>query len=235
MLQPIVERVYAVPGLSSGRVYVVEAAQGLALIDTSLDANTANKLEPQLQAKGWSLKDIQHILITHAHPDHVGGLATFQQRTNAHTIVHHRDAQATRTGSIVRPDPSQLTGMTALMTRIMPSFPLPAPARADQELQGGERLDAILPGLQVINTPGHSPGHSSFYWPDAKLLFAGDAVMHLPWGLVLPFAAFTVDMQQARQSVRALAQMDIQILLCGHGTPILREAQARLGMLVAKL
>src|SRR5512145_2171326 len=165
-MQPIVEAVYAVPGMSVGRIYIITGRDGLALVDTSLSPATPARLEPQLQQQGYTLTDIRHILITHAHPDHIGGLAAFQQRTNARTYVHRRDAPAVRGESpLVRPRREAVRGFAKLMS-YGPTFAPPLPARVDVELKGGEKLDSILPGLEVVEMVGHSPGHVGFWWPE---------------------------------------------------------------------
>lgn len=227
-MRPLIESIYAVPGMSTGRIYVIVGHDGLTLIDTSLSPQTPRRLEPQLQKRSFQLDDIRHILITHAHPDHLGGLADFQRRTKARTCAHRRDAPVIRGEmTLVRPRREYLTGLARLMS-YGPTMPPPAPARVDVELSGGQVLDEVLPGLQVIETPGHSPGHIAFWWPEKRLLFGGDVMMHLPWGLALPVAAFTPDMAEARRSVRKVADLDVDILCLGHGAPIVGGAAARI-------
>lgn len=227
-MELIVEPVYAVPGMSMGRLYVIAGSDGLALVDASLSPRTPQRLEPQLLQEGYKLDDIRHILITHAHPDHLGGLAAFQRTANARTYVHHRDASVVRGEMpMVRPRRETLRGLSRLMSAML--APPPAtPARVDVELKGGQTLDEILPGLEVVETFGHSPGHVCFWWPEKRLLFGGDVVMHLPWGLALPFAAFSVDMQAAKRSVYRATDLNPDILCPGHGAPIIGGAGAAL-------
>ena len=72
-MQSITSGVRAFTGLLVGRVYLIEDADGLSLVDTGLGL-TANKIITQLRQLGRSPTDVKRILITHAHPDHVGGL-----------------------------------------------------------------------------------------------------------------------------------------------------------------
>lgn len=234
-MELIVEPIYAVPGMSVGRLYLIVGNDGLALVDTSLSPQTPQRLEAQLRRQGYKLEDIRHILITHAHPDHIGGLAAFQRAANARTYVHRRDAPVVR-GEMpqVRPRPEELRGFARLMSA-GPAMPLPTPARVDMELKGGHTLDEILPGLEVVETFGHSPGHVCFWWPEKRLLFGGDVVMRLPWGLALPFAAFTPDMQAARRSVYRVADLRPDILCPGHGAPIIGGAGAALRAFAERL
>lgn len=231
----IVEPVYAVPGMSPGRLYVIEVEDGLALVDTSLSPQTPQRLEPQLHQQGYKLDDIRYILLTHAHPDHYGGLAAFQRVTNTRTYVHRRDAPVVRGEMpMVRPRREDLSGIARLISA-GPTMPPPTPARVDVEIKGGDILDAILPGLEVIETFGHSPGHVCFWWPEKRLLFGGDVVMHLPWGLSLPFAAYTADMQAAKRSVYRVADLQPDILCPGHGAPIMGGAGTKLRALAERL
>jgi glyoxylase-like metal-dependent hydrolase (beta-lactamase superfamily II) len=233
-MKQITENIYAVPGLSVGRIYVITGGDGLTVIDTSLPPQTPQKLEPQLQAAGYQLSDIRHILITHAHPDHTGGLVAFQRVTNASLEVHHRDAAVVRGETVMaRPKSDQLRGLSRLVM-LMPAMSPPPPARVDVEFHGGEKLDAILPGFEVVETFGHSPGHVSYWWPERRVLFCGDVVMHL-WGLSKPIATFTSDMDEAIRSIRKIADMDVDILCMGHGAPIVGGAAQKLRAFAAKL
>ncbi|MBZ0277517.1 MAG: MBL fold metallo-hydrolase [Anaerolineae bacterium] len=227
-MKQLTDRIYAVPGMSPGRIYVIRGKDGLALVDTSMAANTPQRLEPQLKAAGYALNDIHDILITHAHPDHLGGLRAFQQVTNARTGIHHRDASVTRGEmAFVRPRPADVHGLSMPMA-YGPTMSPPPPARVDVEFQERYALDEILPGLVVIETFGHSPGHVSYWWPEKRVLFCGDVVMHLPWGLMTPIAAFTPDMAEAKRSIRKIAELDVDILCPGHGNPIVGGAAAKL-------
>jgi glyoxylase-like metal-dependent hydrolase (beta-lactamase superfamily II) len=234
-MKRIVERVYSVSRLGFGRMYVVEAADGLALIDTSSRPDTPRRLIPQFRQFGFRLEAIKHILITHAHLDHVGSLDEFQRMTPARTYAHRREAMVIRGEQPVQyATPADLHGINKLLTAV----PLPAyvpVARVDVELKGGETLDAVLPGLCVILTPGHTVGHTSYYWPEKRLLFGGDVVLHLPWGLSLPYQPAGYSLEETRRSVRKVAEMDIDVLCLGHGQPLVGGAAAKLRILAAKL
>jgi glyoxylase-like metal-dependent hydrolase (beta-lactamase superfamily II) len=101
-------------------------------------------------------------------------------------------------------------------------------------LEGNEVLD-VLGGLHVIPTPGHTPGSISLYAPKYKLLMVGDALNKRGNILRLPLRTVSTDVEEARLSVRKMAQMDIEVLCLGHGQPIMQNANASLQALVKRL
>jgi glyoxylase-like metal-dependent hydrolase (beta-lactamase superfamily II) len=205
----IVPGVYTFTGLLMGRVYALESTDGLTLIDTGLGL-AAGKVLQQLQANGHSPSDVKHILITHAHPDHIGGLAKLQAATGAQVVAH----------AVEWP----------LLVRQVPVLPQTTAAR--REVQDGETLPEVLNGLRVMLTPGHTRGHVSFWQPDRHLLFCGDVVMRLP-RLRLPFAAFTVDMNENKRSIKQIAELNAEVICFGHGQPLMNDA-AQLRAFAAK-
>jgi glyoxylase-like metal-dependent hydrolase (beta-lactamase superfamily II) len=222
-MQQITPRVYTFTGLLIGRVYALEDADGLTLVDAGLGL-AAKKVLAQLQADGRQPSEVKRILITHAHPDHVGGLLELQAATDARVIAHPLERPviegevsiARRTSGIRLPD-----------TKVKAT-----PVQC--EVQGGETLPEVLGGLQVIFTPGHAPGHICFWQSDRRLLFCGDVLMRLP-RLRLPFAAFTVDMEENKRSVKKLAELEASVVCFGHGQPLMRDAASQLRAFAAKL
>lgn len=209
-MQLIVPGVYTFTGLLVGRVYALESIDGLALIGAGLGL-AANKVLKQLRAGGYSPSDVKRILITHAHPDHIGGLAKLQAATGAQVVAHPLD--------------------WPLLLRQVSALPNTPAVR--REVQDGEILPEVLNGLQVILTPGHTHGHVSFWQPDRRLLFCGDVVMRLP-RLRLPFAPFTVDMAENKRSIKKIAELNAEVVCFGHGQPLMHDA-AQLCAFAAKL
>jgi glyoxylase-like metal-dependent hydrolase (beta-lactamase superfamily II) len=209
-MQLIVPGVYAFSGLVMGRVYALESTDGLTLIDAGLGL-AANKVLQQLRAGGRLPSDVKRILITHAHPDHIGGLAKLQAATGAQVVAHSLEW------------PLLLRQVSAL----------PDTPAARREVEDGETLPEVLNGLQVILTPGHTLGHVSFWQLDRRLLFCGDVVMRLP-RLRLPFAAFTVDMAENKRSIKQLAGLNAEVVCFGHGQPLLPDTAAQLRAFAAK-
>jgi glyoxylase-like metal-dependent hydrolase (beta-lactamase superfamily II) len=89
-------------------------------------------------------------------------------------------------------------------------------------------------GLRVVTTPGHTAGHIAVLDPDSGLLVAGDALSNTA-GLAGSPPQFTADQAQADESVRKLADLDVQRILFGHGDPVESGAAQALRDLAASL
>ena len=67
--------------------------------------------------------------------------------------------------------------------------------------------------LRVFHSPGHSPGDTTLYWPEKKVLIAGDLIFYRSTGRVdLPGG----DPKALRSSIERLSELDIEYVLCGH-------------------
>ena len=90
--------------------------------------------------------------------------------------------------------------------------------------------------LQIIETPGHTPGHISVFDPDVGVVVAGDALNGANGGLVGANPNFTSDMDLAGESIKKLAALpDVQSVLMGHGEPVLTDGGSALAELAASL
>ncbi len=219
-MKQIIPGLYTFTGLIMGRVYLIEDPDGLTLIDTGI-GNAVPKILRQLQAAGRTARDVKRILITHAHPDHIGGLPALHAATGAQVITSAGERSVIE-GEIPIQGPPR-DRQSALMKLMPRPSPLSTPTPVDQVVGDGAMLKEVMGGLQVIATPGHAPDHISFWQPQQRILFCGDVLMRLG-GLRLPPAAFTVDMAEDKRSIRRLAALRPRLVCFGHGLPLGRNA-----------
>jgi len=97
------------------------------------------------------------------------------------------------------------------------------PTQVDEIIEPEQTLP-ILGGLRVIASPGHTPGHVSFYAPQHKLLIAGDSLNAIGGKLKFVDGSMTWNYERGMQSVREQAALKPEIVVVGHG-PMLQGAQ----------
>ena len=212
-MQEIVSGIHTFSGLGIGRVYLLKGADGYTILDGGIPP-AGKKIMAQLAAAGISAESIKRILITHAHPDHVGGIPHLIKETGADLVVPIGEAAVVNGEMDVPRAP----------TRFRPPKTTYTDMQASSTLNDGDTLD-ILGGLQAIETPGHAPGHMSYWQPERRILFTGDTIFRMPGSkLRLPWAFLTVDMAQNIRSIKRLAALEPETVLFGHGEPLIRDA-----------
>ena len=219
-VKELVDGLHMIPGVVN--TYLIEAADGLTLIDTGLPKGDKAILGA-IRDIGRSPGDLKNIVLTHAHPDHIGGLAAVVLATGARTFMHALDMPIAERGSGFRPMTAAPGLLSGLLFRL---FSRPGatvdPATIDQPLSDGEVLP-IAGGLEVIGVPGHCAGQVALLWRQRRVLFAADVCANM-MGLGPPIGY--EDRGEGESSQRKLAALDFDIACFGHGKPILRDAGA---------
>ena len=194
------------------------------LVDAGMPG-TGARLAEELDALGLPPSAVRRVIISHHHVDHVGGLAEVVALTGAEVWAHRDDAgvidgsvarstsPAVREAMLAQLPPEEHPAALERMRQMsaVPGFPV------DLRLVGGEEL-AVLGGVRMLHTPGHTPGHLALYVPALALLLPGDLLRYEEGVVRQGPAHFTADQAQAAASVRMLAELPVERLLGYHGT-----------------
>jgi metallo-beta-lactamase class B len=144
-------------GLSS---ILITSDEGHVLIDAGLD-ESADLIADNIRSLGFKLEDVKTIVFSHAHYDHVGGVAELQRMTGAEVVASRWAAQALRRGRGGEDDPQFALGQ---------AFPAVEEVRT---IRDGETLQVGLIALTGHSTPGHTPGGMSWSWYSCERLRCG--------------------------------------------------------------
>jgi len=158
-------------------------------------------LMKQMGADGFALPDVDLILCTHGHPDHVEAAGFVRDQSGAKIGIHKEDEFII--DKIIR----HFTGEAIDFPSLAPDFYL-----EEGELDTGTSSEAER--IEVLHTPGHSPGGVCFYLPGQKALISGDTIFDGSIGRAdLPGGS----METLGQSVEKLSRLeDLELLLPGH-------------------
>jgi glyoxylase-like metal-dependent hydrolase (beta-lactamase superfamily II) len=152
--------------------YLVDGDDGITLVDVGW-ASAPDRLLKALAQQGRGTGDVKRIVITHAHPDHVRGLAGLRREVPAEVLIHAADAGWLRRGRV---PPGGRSGAAGTLLDALPLLHW-TPVEPDGHLDDGAVI-AGSNGLRVIHTPGHTPGHVVLFHEPTKTLLTGDAVFH---------------------------------------------------------
>ena len=227
--------VYSMDQSKGGHVhaFLLDEGTALTLIDTLFDTD-ARRIIDRIGSIGRSVEDLKHIVLTHAHRSHLGGLATLKELSGATVYSHAWEADIVageRTAQPVTPVPmrplSTYWSVYYLQLGAALGRGKHPPCLVDTTLEDGDTVGPV----RVLHTPGHTPGHLAFWWPESRALFAGDAIATYPvFGPGWP--AFTLNPTQHRASLRRMAELDPAVLAVGHGDPLTAGAAERVRSLV---
>ena len=130
---------------------LITSDRGHALIDGGLP-ESATLILANIEALGFDPSDVRVILNSHAHYDHAGGIAALQRATGAEVLSTGASAQALLTGELTADDPQRDTALA------FPAVP------AVSVISDGDTVRAGSVNLIAVETPGHSPGGTSWTW-----------------------------------------------------------------------
>lgn len=204
-MQHLTGQVWWVNEAVGAHCYLIDEPGRLILVDPGLSLGL-NRVARALHDSGRSPRAVTHLLLTHYDGDHTQAAAEWQRRTGAGVWLGAADA-AILTGAVAVPTPFR-----RLMAGVM----------GIAELPGGLHLiqgqNEILPGVQAIPTPGHTPGHVVFRYADVA--FIGDSAMVTKHGELTGMPGFlNSDAVAAAGSLALVDSLDVTWRCAGHSAP----------------
>lgn len=214
---------------------LIEAGAHKILVDCGYPG-FAPFIEEALVQAGTTLAGVTDVVITHHDLDHVGALYEIMQ---AHPGIRvHASAQEALfvNGSQKAPRLLQAEALLDQLPDDQKTWALAFQAQLENiravEVPNSLGEDAeSWKGVQTIATPGHTPGHISLYLPAQKTLIAADAVVYVNGKLDIANPEYTLDLPQAVESVRKIAALGADRLICYHGGMVENPEPLLVGLL----
>jgi glyoxylase-like metal-dependent hydrolase (beta-lactamase superfamily II) len=213
--EAVADGVGRIPGFVNS--YTVRRGTTILLIDTTF-SRRAKPLVRAFHAAGVPLEEVNRVLLTHHHVDHMGGAACLAEATHAPVACHGGDVEYVD-GRRKQPMPL----LMRLLVRVHP-------VSVSSILSDGDKVD----GLSVLHVPGHTPGEIALYDAERRILYSGDSVVEHRGRLTLPGRRFASNLVQAVHSLGRLRSLDIELLLPGHGEPVSRDVAGLLDDLIRR-
>ena len=215
--------------------FLLDDGADLTLVDALYDTD-ARRILARIARLGRAVTDLKQIVLTHGHRSHLGGAAVLKRLSGATVACHAWEADIVAGDRKAQPVPIR---PTRPLRTYLPTYYLQLgaalglgrhpPCAVDRTLADGDRIGP----LQVIHTPGHSPGHLAFWWPERRVLFAGDAIV--TWPEFAPgWPAFTLNLRQHRHSIARMAELQPEVVAVGHGEPVTAWGAERVRALVER-
>jgi glyoxylase-like metal-dependent hydrolase (beta-lactamase superfamily II) len=217
---------------SSANVFVVSDDRGLILFDVGCgNEDAVSRLTTAMEEQGFHLTDVHTIVLSHAHPDHAGGIARILARIRPRLIIHATDAAAAKNLDLLpisfnvhlyntyyEMDYDLLAFFAdsgCAMSAVPPDYPL-------DTVQEGDHIEAGNFSFQVVHTPGHAPGHICLYDQEKKLLLSFDLVGTVPaW-----YSPGTGGATGFLNSLDKVEKLELEVILPSHGGPIEAPSEA---------
>jgi glyoxylase-like metal-dependent hydrolase (beta-lactamase superfamily II) len=208
--------------------YLIEEGGRLTVVDAGLPAHW-NSLLSALSALGRSRGDVEALVLTHAHFDHVGFAERARRELGVPVYVHENDAPLAARPWMYFSECSPMPYFvrygtwTNLVSFVRAGALVTPPVRIVRRFGDEDTLD--VPGSpRVVFTPGHTLGHVALHLPERGVVISGDAlVTYDPYtgmrGPRVVARAATADSERALDSLAPLAATGADVILPGHGEP----------------
>jgi glyoxylase-like metal-dependent hydrolase (beta-lactamase superfamily II) len=207
------DHLYKLTRMGMVNCYLVREDDGFTLVDTGLPGSADDIIKAASAAGG----EIRRIALTHAHQDHIGSLAALREKLGdeVEVLISERDARFMAGDKSIDEHEPQ--------AKPRGSYPK-LDVETTRHLDGGDRVGS----LEVVPSPGHTPGHVAFLDTRDRTLIAGDAYQTLGGiavsGKLRPLfplpALATWHKPTCLESARALRDLDPSRLAVGHGRVI---------------
>jgi glyoxylase-like metal-dependent hydrolase (beta-lactamase superfamily II) len=211
--------------ISHVNAYLID---GTILVDcgSAGDPSCADALDAAFEQAGHRVEDVEHLVLTHVHSDHMGLARLVLERSGAELWAHPDDAHFNDAVN----DTDRIVAARERRSRQegVPEARLEPFRTAAEELEGA--LGPVTPdhhlrdgvqvrSWQVIETPGHCPSHVCLFDPDLGIAFVGDLICpaFVPW---LDYGYSADPMAETFASLDALERLGVSLALPGHGRPI---------------
>ena len=209
--------VYRIPTMGSGiNSFLFKESDGsLTLVDCGLKS-APKKIEAAIKSLKRDMSDVKKVLFTHSHDDHAGGAAKVIELIGSPEVISHEvEREFLESGKTPPQDYAYFTGK---FFRFMPSSRLD-PISVTKTVRDGETLD-IAGGLQIVHTPGHTPGHVSLLHRPSGTLITGDSVFNFGFKRAWSLSAFCTNFEQSKKTAYRFLDLDYTTAAFTHGPHI---------------
>lgn len=209
--------VYRIPTMGSGiNSFLFREDDGsLTLVDCGVKS-APKKIVAAITSLNHDMSDVKRVIFTHSHDDHAGGAAKVIEFIGSPQVIAHEEERAyLESGENPPQDYSHFAGK---FFRFMPSGGF-TPISVTKTVRDGEMLP-IAGGLQVIHTPGHTPGHVSLLHLSSGTLITGDSVFNFGFKLAWSLSAFCTSFEESKKTALRFLDLDYKTAAFTHGPHI---------------